>query len=110
MKILLDENLHRKLKFEFVDHEVYIVSEMHWLGKSNGELLKLMVNANFQVFITADKNLQFQQNLTKYPITIFLLNAYNNKYSTHKPLIPLVLEKLTEEMEPGLIEIREQKI
>lgn len=66
MKILLDENLPRKLKLDFEsDFEVKTVREMGWLGKQNGELLKLIAFHEFNIFITLDKNLQYQQNLDK---------------------------------------------
>ena len=54
MKILLDENLPRRLKADFgADFEVYTVRDMNWLGKKNGELLGLIVFNGFDIFITA---------------------------------------------------------
>ncbi|MCY7353407.1 MAG: DUF5615 family PIN-like protein [Cytophagaceae bacterium] len=63
MKVLLDENLPRKLKFRLAPHEVFTVREMGWTGQKNGRLLKLMHKSGFQLLITADENLSFQQNL-----------------------------------------------
>lgn len=63
MKVLLDENLPRKLKFRLAPHEVFTVGEMKWSGQKNGRLLKLMEDSGFQALIAADKNLSFQQNL-----------------------------------------------
>jgi predicted nuclease of predicted toxin-antitoxin system len=58
MKILLDENIPRRLKFDFdTNDEVISVQEMNWQGKKNGELLGLMTLKGFDVFITLDKNL-----------------------------------------------------
>jgi hypothetical protein len=65
MKVLLDECLPRKLKYEFVGDEVKTVSEMGWSGLKNGVLLTKATNARFQVFMTIDKNLPFQQNLAR---------------------------------------------
>lgn len=74
MKILLDENLPRKLKAEFgPDFEVKTIRDMEWLGKKNGELLGLMVLNGFDLFITLDKNLRYQQNLARFPLSVFLL-------------------------------------
>ncbi len=57
MKILLDESLPRKLKYDFgQEHEVRTVRDMLWLGKKNGELLKLMTDNNFELFITVNRN------------------------------------------------------
>jgi hypothetical protein len=93
MKILLDENLPRKLKFNFTaDHELFTVQEMNWLGKRNGELLGLMTLNGFDAFVTIDKNLQHQQNLNRFAVRLFVLNARNNKIETLEPYI----EKLSE--------------
>lgn len=88
MKILLDENLPVKLKSDFhSQHQVHSVREMNWLGKKNGELLGLMVLAGFDAFVTIDKNLQHQQNISRIPITIFILNAPNNRIDTLRPFV-----------------------
>lgn len=58
MKILLDESLPRKLKNDFgAEDEVYTVKDKQWLGKRNGELLKLMIDEAFELFVTVDRNL-----------------------------------------------------
>lgn len=69
MKLLLDENLPIKLKHRFIDNDIetYTVRDMGWLGKENGELLKLMLQNNFTSFLTIDNNLSFQQNFKNYP-------------------------------------------
>ena len=72
MKILLDESLPRKLKYDFgEEHEVITVRDKDWLGKKNGELLKLMISEEFEIFITVDRNLPYQQNLERFPLCIF---------------------------------------
>ena len=56
MKILLDENLPVKLKFDFGEgFEMFSVQDMKWQGKSNGELLGLMTFNGFDAFVTIDK-------------------------------------------------------
>jgi len=95
MKILLDENIPAKVKFDFgKDYEVHTVRDMGWLGKKNGELMGLMTANGFSFFITVDKNLAKQQNLNKYSINIILLLARNNKHQTLQQLIPKVKELL----------------
>ncbi len=80
MKILPDESLPRKLSRDFgPDHEVFTVREMNWLGQKNGALLRLMADNGFEVFVTVDRNLPYQQNLEKLPIAVFVLCAYNNR-------------------------------
>ena len=96
MKILLDENIPTKITTDFgKGFEVKTVREMQWLGKKNGELLGLMTFNGFDFFITLDKNLKHQQNLTKFDITIFLLLAKDNKHQTLQPFIDKVKKILT---------------
>ena len=80
MKLLLDENLPKRLKLDFPNHEIYTVVDKKWTGIKNGQLLKLMLEEQFDALLTFDKNLQFQQNFQKYTITVFVLNAANNTY------------------------------
>lgn len=63
MCVLLDECLPRRLKRELPDHEVRTAPEMGWAGVENGELLRL-ASGEFDVFITVDRSLEFQQNLS----------------------------------------------
>src|SRR5690606_15904759 len=93
MKLLLDENVPRQLKMHInrvggLPHEVYTVREKGWNGKSNGELLQLMLSDEFDGLITADKNLQHQQNFDKYPIPVVVLSAYRLTFEYLQPLIP----------------------
>jgi hypothetical protein len=67
---------------------------MGWLGKKNGELLGLMVFDGFDFFITLDKNLKHQQNLSKFEITISILLAKNSKHQTLQPLVTKVKQLL----------------
>ncbi|MGB6362765.1 MAG: DUF5615 family PIN-like protein, partial [Thermoanaerobaculia bacterium] len=63
MRVLLDECLPRRLKHELPDHEVRTAPEMGWAGVENGELLR-QASGEFDVFITVDRSLEFQQNLS----------------------------------------------
>jgi predicted nuclease of predicted toxin-antitoxin system len=70
MKLLLDENLPKQLLNDFSEYEALTIQQNDWGGKTNGELLKLMLAAKIDAFLTADKNLQHQQNFKKYPIPV----------------------------------------
>ena len=88
MKILLDENIPAKVKFDFGSvHIIKTVRDMKWLGKKNGELLGLMTFNGFDFFITLDRNLKKQQNLERFNIKIILLLASNSKHQTLQPFI-----------------------
>ena len=106
MKLLIDENLPKKLKIDFPEYEIFTVSDMGWNGKKNGKLLKLMLKKEFDMLLTFDKNLQYQQNFAKYSVTVFVLNAEDNTCVTLKPLIPIMLQHLDTELKPGSIEIK----
>lgn len=105
MKILLDENVPRKFKFELPSLNVSTVREMGWSGKKNGEILTLAVMNGFNVFITGDRKLPHQQNFKKYPLTIILLRVKDSRLSTLRKLGPSVVKVLQENQAPGLIEI-----
>lgn len=78
MKVLLDECVPRKLKREIANHEVVTVTEQGWSGIQNGELLNLAAT-KFDVFLTVDQNLSFQQNIKNFNIAIILMVARNNR-------------------------------
>jgi predicted nuclease of predicted toxin-antitoxin system len=99
MRILLDESLPRNLSLELTGHEVQTVQRAGWAGLKNGELLRT-ASQEFQVLLTGDKNLEFQQNPATLPIAVVVLVAVNNRIETLRPLIPLVLEAL-KSIRPG---------
>jgi len=90
MRLLLDENLPKRLKNDFPGHDIFIVRDKGWNGIKNGELLKLMVANDFDALMTFDKNLQHQQNFSKYTITVFVLSAPINTYMELTKLSPKV--------------------
>ena len=78
MRILLDESLPQELQDELPGHSVLTVRGSGWSGLKNGELLRHAADL-FDVFVTADQNLQFQQNLSKLPIAVLVLVAPSNR-------------------------------
>jgi len=99
MRILLDESLPRKLALEFTEHEVQTVQNRGWAGLKNGELLR-RASAEFDVFITGDQNLEYQQNLAQVSVAIVVLAAQNNRIETLRPMVPNVLSVLAS-IQPG---------
>ena len=93
MNVLLDECIPKKLKQELQGHSVSTVSEAGWTGKKNGELLRL-AEKRFDVFVTVDQNLGYQQNILKFKIAVILLTAKDNDLDTLKPFIPKVRQIL----------------
>lgn len=72
MKLLLDECVTRYLKREFAAHEVHTVAEAGFKGLENGNLLRA-ASGKYDVLITVDRNLPYQQNLTDLEIAILVL-------------------------------------
>lgn len=106
MKLLLDENLPKKLKLDLQIHEVYTVSDKKWNGIKNGELIKLLLAENFDVLLTFDKNMEYQQNFVKYPIAVFVLNASDNTYETLHELAANILQMLEKPLINGVLQIK----
>lgn len=93
MRILLDECLPKRLKRDLAGHSARTVPEMGWASKRNGDLLAL-AEGQFDIFLTVDRNLSFQQNITTSTIAIVVMVAKSNKRSDLQPLIPAVLAVL----------------
>lgn len=89
MKLLLDECIDRRLARELVGYEVKTVPQMGWAGIKNGQLLAL-AESEFDVFITVDRNLSFQQNLPQFNIAVIVLQAPSNRLAALKPLAPKI--------------------
>ena len=93
MRILLDESLPRPLASELSGHNTQTVQKRGWSGLKNGVLLRT-ASSEFDVLLTGDRNLEFQQNPASLPIALVVLLAVNNRIETLRPLIPDVLEAL----------------
>lgn len=89
MKILLDECVTKHIKPYLSDYEIYTVREMEWSGIKNGKLMQLCVEHSFDILLTIDKNLQYQQNLDRYPVVIVVLNSFTSKVDDLVVLLPL---------------------
>ena len=87
MRVLLDESLPRRLKQELPEHEVTTVPEAGWAGTKNGDLLRL-AEPDFEVFVTMDRQLPFQQNLAGLDLCIIILAARSNDIADLRALAP----------------------
>ena len=101
MRALLDESLPRQLKQALSGHQVRTVPEAGWAVKKNGELLQL-ANDRFDVFVTPDRNLPAQQNLTGLRLGIVIVRARSNDIADLLPLVPGLLDFLTR-IAPGQV-------
>jgi hypothetical protein len=93
MRLLLDECVPARLGRALPQHEVSTVVRAGWSGVKNGKLLALAA-AQFEAFVTVDKNLPYQQNQAALPLAVFVLDALSNELHHLLPLIPLLEEAL----------------
>jgi predicted nuclease of predicted toxin-antitoxin system len=99
MNILLDECLDWRLGRYLPGHIVKTVQDMDWRGIKNGRLLSL-AQTQFQVFITGDRNLSFQQNLSRFSLAAVVLKAPSIRLVHTRPLMAKVLSLLPA-LKPG---------
>lgn len=99
MRVLLDESVPRRLGFLLEGHFVRTVQHCGWAGLKNGELLRT-AQAEFDVLVTADKNMRYQQNSELLPIPVVVLMAGNNRLESFLPLVPELLTVLAD-VQPG---------
>lgn len=90
MKVLLDECLDWRLLRQIVGHEVKTARQMGWSTIDNGELLAL-ASKEFDVFVTVDRNLSFQQDLPAFDIAVIVLRSRSNRIADLQTLVPALL-------------------
>src|SRR5262252_6099494 len=101
MRVLLDECVPRALRKELPGHSVKTVAEAGWAGVKNGELLQLAAN-EFDVFLTIDRNLEYQQNFSGVVLAVVVIHAASNDIAVLLPLMPAVLAALPRD-KPGML-------
>ena len=87
MRVLLDECVDWRLSRDITGHEVRTARQMGWASIKNGELLSL-ADGQFDVFVTVDRNLSFQQDLVSFRIIVVVLRARTNRLADLRPLVP----------------------
>jgi hypothetical protein len=90
VKVFVDECVDWRLSRDIVGHEVRTARQMGWSTIKNGELLALVAR-EFDVFVTVDRNLSFQQNLPAFAVAVIVIRARSNRLTDLKPLVPELL-------------------
>jgi predicted nuclease of predicted toxin-antitoxin system len=103
VRILLDECVDWRLARDIADHDVKTTRQMGWTTIKNGELLA-RASEQFDVFITVDRNLSFQQHLVSFPIAVIVLHARSNRLADLRPLVPRLLTAMPAAL-PGTVRI-----
>ena len=90
MRVLLDECVDRRLAREIVGHEVRTVPEEGWAGLKNGDLLK-RAQEQFDVFVTVDRSLPFQRDVSAFSIAVVILRTPTSRLDDLRALVPKLL-------------------
>jgi hypothetical protein len=101
MRVLLDECVPRALRKELPGHEVKTVAEAGWAGVRNGELLQLAAK-QFDLLLTVDRNLEYQQNFAGLALAVIVVHAPSNDVTVLRPLMPAVLAAIPT-TKPGMV-------
>ncbi len=101
MRVLLDECVDWRLARDLAGHDVSTVQQMGWAGIQNGQLLNL-ASQEFDVFVTVDGNLSFQQNLSSFSIAVVVIHAKTNRLADLTPLVPALLAAI-DSARPGAV-------
>lgn len=102
MRILIDECIDERFRSSLPGHDCQTARYAGLAGLSNGELLKAAETANFDVFLTVDQGIEYQQNLTTRKIAILILRASSNRLKDLLPLAPACLARIAS-IQPGQI-------
>jgi len=105
MRLLLDECVPARLRRALPNHEVATVVQAGWSGVKNGKLLALAA-AHYEVFVTVDKNLPYQQNASTLPLAVVVLDAVSNELHHLLALIPALEAALTRLAPKGYVVVR----
>jgi hypothetical protein len=90
VRVLLDECVDRRLAADIREHHVKTVPEAGWAALKNGDLLS-RAQHEFDALVTTDRNLPFQQDLSRFPIAIIVLRARSNRVVDLRLLVPELL-------------------
>ncbi|HEY6833882.1 MAG TPA: DUF5615 family PIN-like protein [Pseudolabrys sp.] len=93
MRVFLDECIDWRLSRDIVGHDVKTARQMGWTAIKNGELLSLAAE-QFDVFVTVDRNLSFQQHIADLRIAVIVLRSKSNRLADLRPLVPDLLAAL----------------
>jgi hypothetical protein len=99
MRVLLDECVDRRLLKHLAAHDATTVAKQGWSGITNGRLLAL-AEKDFDVLITMDRNLSFQQSLPRFQIALLVLRARSNRLADLLPLVPELVSTISSS-QPG---------
>jgi predicted nuclease of predicted toxin-antitoxin system len=107
MRLLLDECVPARLRKALPGHEVTTVVQVGWAGIKNGKLLALAA-AQYDAFVTVDKNLPYQQNPSTLPVAVVVLDAVSNDLRHLLPLVPALEVALSQLVSRSYVTVRSE--
>jgi hypothetical protein len=105
VKILLDHCVPQPLRALLPGHDVITSGYLGWDGLQNGDLLRTAADAGFDVLLTTDKRMRYQQNLVALPLAIILINGPGTRLQDIQPLLPKVLDALRTLQPRSVVEV-----
>ena len=105
MRILIDECIDERFRNALPGHDCQTARYVGLAGLKNGELLKAAEAAGFEVLVTVDQGIEYQQNLRAHNLMIIILRAASNRLSDLLPLAPLCLDCLNSPQPGNVIRI-----
>lgn len=102
MRILIDECIDERFRDSLSAHDCQTVRYAGMAGLKNGDLLERAEAAKFDVFLTVDRGIEYQQNLSGRKVAVVILRGKSNRLRDLLPLVPACLE-LMESIKPGQI-------
>ena len=94
MKVLFDENMPHPFRRQLVGHDVFTVAFMRWRGLRNGRLLARAADHGFDVMVTTDRGIAYEQNPATLPVSVVILHAPSNGEDDLAVLVPELLRTL----------------
>jgi hypothetical protein len=110
LKILFDHNLPRALRRLLIGHVVTLTQEMRWDQLKNGMLLRSAAAGGFDIFLSIDKSIEYEQNLRTLPLPVIILDSLFNTMPYLSPLVPNLLALIALPLSPALYVIQRDGI
>ncbi len=102
MKLLFDHNVDRRLRRHLPAHQISTTEEMGWDRLQNGDLIRAAAAGGFEAFLSIDKKIEHEHNLSKLPLPIVILDTFSNALPHLLPLVPAINQLLTAPLTPAL--------
>jgi len=105
VRVLFDESMPRPLRRKLSNHQVSTVQEMGWGGTKNGVLLRLAANSGFDVLLTTDQSIPYQQDISSLAIAVVVLAVGGDSIDVLTPVVPQILTVLASMPEAGTVTV-----